>query len=31
MAESYTEGSGSSTYLKVRASCMLKVFADRID
>jgi len=31
MAESYTEGSGSSTFLKVRAACMLKVFADHID
>jgi hypothetical protein len=31
LAEDYTEGSARSTFLKVRAACMLKVFADRID
>jgi hypothetical protein len=31
MAEDYTEGAANSTFLKVRAACMFKVFADRID
>lgn len=31
MAEDYSEGNANSTFLKGRAACMLKVFADRID
>lgn len=31
MAEDYTEGSARSSLLKVRAGCLLKVFAEKID